>query len=106
MKLLAASILFLSLGAHASNLCQKLDAKPAYLQALTVVATNMQYTMSEICSHERILDIQIDNTKIINKDGQVEPHIWVTLHYNEYSCQYFVRDEDMIVTRKNCYNTF
>ena len=106
MKLLLASLLFLSLGAQASNLCQKLETSPAFLQALNVVATNMQYSMDEICSSERILDLQIQHTSITNKEGQTQPHVWVTLHYNEYSCQYFVRDEDLLVTRKNCYNTW
>lgn len=106
MKLLLASLLFLSLGAQASNLCQKLDSQPAFMKALDVVATNMQYSMEEICASERILDIQITKTNLVSKQGQIEPHVFVTLHYNEYSCQYFVRDEDLIVTRKNCYNTW
>lgn len=42
----------------------------------------------------------------LNEKQGPEPHFWVTLHYNEYSCQYFVRKIDQVVTRKTCYNTW
>lgn len=86
--------------------CQAYLNKPLYVAALKTVARNMQYSLEQLCSLERILAVEVQHTNLIDENQRPIPHTWVTLHYNEYSCQYFVRDADKVVTKKNCYNTF
>lgn len=104
---LAASTLFASAPAQAFGpLCQRYANQPLFTRAIQTVATNMQYTPAQLCSLERILDIQVTHTNLVDENQNPIPHTWVTLHYNEYSCQYFVRDADQVTTKKNCYNTY
>lgn len=87
-------------------LCERYLNNPLEVAAIRTVAKNMQYAPETLCSLERILDIQIVHTNLLDENGRPIPHTWLTLHYNEYSCQYYVRDADKVVTKKNCYNTF
>lgn len=100
----------MTLGTQASaatGFCSRYADNAEYLRAIEIVAEKMMYTSTELCELGRLADIHVDTRGIYNADtDQVERHIWVTLHYNEYSCQYFVRAEDGVITRKNCYNTF
>lgn len=100
----------LMLGAQASaatGFCAKYAGNAEYLRAIEIVAHKMKYTTTELCELGRLADIFVDTRGIYNSEiDEVERHIWVTLHYNEYSCQYFVRAKDGVVTKQNCYNTF
>lgn len=78
----------------------------AYLTALSVVAKNLQYTEDQMCTLPTLSDIHLAKRNFVNAQQEIESHVWVTLHYSEYSCQYFVRESDWVVTRKNCYNTW
>lgn len=86
--------------------CEAYLSKPLYVSALKTVARNMLYTPEQLCSLERIMAVEVQHTNLLDENQRPIPHTWVTLHYNEYSCQYFVRDADKVVTKKNCYNTF
>ena len=86
--------------------CEANLAKADFGPALEVVAKAMGYTTDELCALPHLFDIYIERRTLYNAKNEAEPHVWVTLHYNEYSCQYFVRDADHVVTRKNCYNTW
>jgi len=77
-----------------------------YQSAIGVVATHLNYSKAELCSLARLADIHVTKRSFLNADQMPEMHTWVTLHYNEDSCQYFVRDWDLVITRSNCYNTF
>lgn len=90
------------------RMCDKYANNAPYVKALNIVATNLQYTLDGMCNLSRLSDIYVDrrNWPSAKDPMKMEMHIWVTLHYNEYSCQYFVRESDGVVTRKNCYNTF
>lgn len=111
-RLLAASALLfaVSLTSAKANafgpLCESYRSKPLYVQALKTIAGNLQYSPEQLCSLGRILAVEVKHTNLIDENQRPIPHTWVTLHYNEYSCQYFVRDADQVVTKKNCYNTF
>jgi hypothetical protein len=87
--------------------CTQFRAKPAYLEAIGLLAKRMQYTPEELCQLPRLADIFFSETSLFNKETQEdEPHLWVTFHYFDYSCQYYIRKADRAVTRKNCYNTW
>jgi hypothetical protein len=87
-------------------LCQRYMNNQLDVDAIRTVARNLQYTTEQLCSPSRILDVQVTHTQLPDENQRPIPHTWLTLHYNEYSCQYFVRDSDKVVTKKNCYNTF
>ncbi|RYZ64064.1 MAG: hypothetical protein EOP05_22605 [Proteobacteria bacterium] len=87
-------------------LCERYMNNALEVAAIQTVSRNMQYTPETLCSLERILDVQIVHTNLLDENQRPIPHTWLTLHYNEYSCQYYVRDADKVVTKKNCYNTF
>ncbi|MBX3022634.1 MAG: hypothetical protein KF799_13255 [Bdellovibrionales bacterium] len=111
MKILAVLLVLCATGAAQAETalqksCENYMRKPTDSQAIEVVATAMGYTTTELCQLPHLLDIYVDRRNFLNKKNEIEPHIWVTLHYNEHSCQYFVREADLVVTRKNCYNTW
>lgn len=111
MRILLALILLASTSAFASEIskksCENYSRNSAYAKALDVISTNMKHSSrSELCSLPHLFDVYITDRSFYNIEEQREdPHVWVTLHYSEHSCQYFVRNSDWVVTRKNCYNT-
>ncbi|MBX2989105.1 MAG: hypothetical protein KF802_14540 [Bdellovibrionaceae bacterium] len=86
--------------------CQKYAHKPQYLRTLSVLAKRMQYTETQLCTLPRLADIYITDTVLLNREQQPVPHIWITLHYSENSCQYYFRANDGFLTKSNCYNTW
>lgn len=106
-NILLAVTAFLSANAAIAqtNFCTQHSSKSSYLNAISAVAIAMNYTYEELCSLSTLSDIQIEQTVLLNQENEYENHSWITLHYETYSCQYFVRDQDQFISRKNCYNT-
>lgn len=86
--------------------CARYVQNETYAKALNTVATNMKYTTEQMCAQDYLSDVYLVNHIVYTTDGKEIPHVWVTLHYPEHSCQYFVRNADLVVTAKNCYNTW
>lgn len=90
-----------------SGHCEKYSNQKNYIKAIQVVASYAKYSPVELCELSRLADIYVVDTNIYNPETrQDEDHIWVTLHYNAYSCQYFVRNSDFNITKKDCYDTW
>ncbi len=108
MKTLSLLALLLSGSAFANEMCADSYRNQKDVIALEVVAKAMKYTVDELCSHPRVMDFYFADRIFyrVENNNEPEPHTWVTIHYNEYSCQYFVRDLDLVITSKNCYNTW
>jgi hypothetical protein len=112
MRILLALLFVASTQSFASEFsersCELYSKNEKYAKALDVVAEMVtNSSRSELCSLAHLLDVHVAEKNIFNKENEkTENHVWVTLHYNEYSCQYFVRDTDFVVTQKNCYNTW
>lgn len=109
--LLATALMTLAAGTvqaspFSEQSCAKYSKNIDFTKALTVVATNMKSSVNELCGLERLMDVYIVNRNFYTEQGEPIPHVWVTLHYAEHSCQYFVRNADWVVTQKNCYNTW
>lgn len=103
--LLSLCLLF-SAPAFATDHCARYDANEKYAHALSVLAKSMGYARPELCTLPRLADIYVTTTTLVNERNESIPHVWVTLHYDEYSCQYYVREADFVTTKKNCYNTW
>lgn len=107
MKTLALALSLFSFSAFAQGHgCARYEYKPVFTESLKTVANFLDFSYEELCSHPRVLDVHVTTTKIYNQKQEPIPHVWVTLHYNEYSCQYFVNETNFEVTKSNCYNTF
>ncbi len=101
----AFSLLTATQAFAATGFCAKYEKNAKYLDAIKVLAKNMQYGFEELCNLPRLADIYVTKRSFYNEQNELIPHVWVTLHYMEYSCQYFLRESDLVTTRKNCYNT-
>ena len=91
---------------YAADHCEKYQHLPKRIEAISTVATQLKYSMNDLCNLERIADIYVDDTVKYDERGDEVEIDWVTLHYSEYSCQYFVRKDNRAIFAKNCYNTF
>lgn len=108
MKSFLFSFLLLSQAALASdkNLCTQYQHNLTYTQALETLASRLSYDFLQMCSLPHLLDIYITDTILLDPQQNPIPHTWVTLHYSEHSCQYFLKTDDLSVTKKDCYNTW
>ncbi len=112
MRILLAVLLLASTHSFASEFsersCENYSKDDKYRKALDVVAAMVTNSdRNELCSLPHLMDVHVTSSNIFNLETRrEEPHSWVTLHYSEHSCQYFVRDQDLVVTKKNCYNTW
>ncbi|MEO5970126.1 MAG: hypothetical protein ABIQ95_09380 [Bdellovibrionia bacterium] len=105
--ILAATVLFSASAAMAqNNFCDQYASKGTYLTAIATVASKMNYTFEELCSLPRLMDIQMLDSLRYSEDYELIDHSKITLHYETYSCDYFVRNSDQVVTKKGCYNTW
>lgn len=104
--LLALALLSPSAFATLPDHCAKYSNNEKYVRAISVVARNMGYGPKELCALPRLADIHVTGRTLVNENQELVPHIWVTLHYSEHSCQYFLREADFVTTQKNCYNTW
>lgn len=106
MKALALGLAVLSSSAFANNLCTKYDNRSEYINALTALVTHMDRSLEEVCSSPRILDIEIQPSQIINREGQAVPQFAVYFHYNEESCKYLLNRETLTLTSSRCFPTW
>lgn len=107
MKIFALALTLFSFSAFSqSHGCERYASKPVFVKAIETVANHMNYSLEELCTLPRNMDIHVTTTKLYNEKQEPIPHVWVSVHYDEYSCQYFVNEADFVVTKSNCYNTF
>lgn len=107
MRLMMMTLIMLVSGsAFAYNPCDKYAHNLHLREAIQIVAKHVRYDVDQMCSHPMILDIEAYEENVITKNGDVEGHVRVTLHRNEDSCYYKVRDADGAITSSRCYSTF
>ena len=106
-KLIALGLLCLAFSSHA-HLCTKFEGRED-MELVLELAEKLMYSPAELCQHQRIMDIQPEVRSYYYQDSdEFEDHKVLTLHYNEYSCEYhfnLVREEWMDA-RNYCYNTW
>ena len=79
-------------------------AMPDLLQQL---AAKLGYSYEELCQHPRIMDIYSEVRNLHNREKDTfELHQFITLHYNEYSCEYRFNLVTNSWGAQKCYNTF
>lgn len=106
MKFLIAVLFTLSSAAYGSDLCTRYENNTRYYKAITTVAAYLGYELAFMCQHPSFLDIEVQPSRVITRQGKVEPHVKVQFHKNYESCYYMVRDQDQKITDSRCYNTY
>ena len=96
-----------SIRAYEVNHCAQFDADPEMSRLLYSLSEKLSYSYEELCSEPRIFDIFSERRQVyyLESDSYHE-HMFITLHYNEYSCEY---QFDMVMDQwadQHCYSTF
>lgn len=93
--------------AVAPNHCIQYNHKPEVRKALEALAVKLSYSYDEFCGSTRILDIHQEERLIYNQPkDEYDNHLVITLHYNEYSCEYKYNLVDESWGNQYCYSTF
>jgi hypothetical protein len=91
---------------NAADLCTRYEAKPRYTKALHVVANFMSLEFQDLCSLNDVLDIEVQPSRIVTRDGDIIPHVQVQLHRAYSSCLFMVNDGELSITEHRCYSGF
>lgn len=105
VSLVFVGVLLFSFNSYGLDFCAKYQGSD--LELVSMLAEKLFYTRDKLCSHPRILDIQkeIRSAYYVDVDSY-EDLIVLTLHYNEYSCEYHYNRKRKLWSRQSCYNTF
>ncbi len=106
MKMLIAALLLISSTAFAQDFCSNWRSNPRYDKALNTLATHLEYAPEEMCSLPTLLGIEVQPFRVIDRDGEVIPHVRIYFHRSYESCYFMVRDADQVVTDGRCFSTF
>jgi len=87
-----------------NHLCSKWENRPDYMQAISTVAASYQKSYIELCTTKNILDIEVQPSRIILRDGTIVPHLRVQLHYEYDSCLFMVNKESQEISKQHCYS--
>lgn len=89
------------------NHCEKFSSNPPIMKILESLATKLSYSFNEMCTQSRIADIYQETKQVyIREKDAYHDHIFVTLHYYEYSCEYQFDLVEQRWGKQNCYNTW
>lgn len=105
MKFILALLVSTS-SAFAADLCTRYENNNRYFTAVKTVSQELGLELSNLCNNPKILDIEVQPSRVITRNGDVEPHVRVQFHYNYESCYYMVRDLDQKITSSRCYSGF
>lgn len=105
MKFILVALLTMS-SAFAQDLCARYENNQRYFTAVKTVAAYLGYSMEQLCHHPSFLDIEVQPSRVITRNGNIEPHVKVQFHKNYESCYYKVRDQDQKITESRCYSGF
>ena len=98
-----------SFSAMAVNHCIRYEKNIDKASLIQQLSKRLSYQYNELCTLERIADIQFEERRKFHKDtNEYENHQVVTLHYWEYSCEYHFNLDRKQWNREfdYCYSTF
>ena len=90
--------------ATAANLCSKYENLPRYMKAIETVAIYQNYSLEEFCSLPKVWDVEAQPSRVINRDGEVIPHVRVQQHLEYSSCLFMVNETNYSITSHKCYS--
>lgn len=87
--------------------CEQYSNNKEVIKVLEILSQKLSYTFSEFCENPRIMDIYQTRIDVYMAElDEYHEHISVTLHYNEYSCEYRYNVILNDWGKQQCYNTF
>lgn len=105
--------LIVGLGASVSafagpvDFCARYAKKPVADKLIRSLADKLQYSYEAFCTADRIMDVFQEDKLVYHKEtDSFQPYIFVTIHYNEYSCEYQFNLQQDRWAKQECYNTF
>ncbi len=106
-KYILVAIVLSSSPAFAVNHCKQYEKNAFLTQLLQSLSARLSYTHEEFCNSERIMDIFREERLVYHQeDDQYHPYEFITLHYNEYSCEYQYNIDGQKWASQYCYNTW
>lgn len=90
----------------AADLCTRYENNARYLKGIEVLAEFQNYSRDEFCQLPQVLDLEIQPSRKITREGEVIPHLRIQQHYAESSCLYMISEVDWSVSEKRCYSGF
>ena len=102
--LFSLATLSFSASASANDLCSKYEHNARFMKAVTTVAKFQKYTKEEFCNLENVLDVEVQPSQVIDREGNVIPHVQVQQHKSWGSCLYLVNELDYSMTQAYCYS--
>lgn len=102
MKLLVVFLLMTS-QVFAKDMCSRWT-KERYVKAIEVVAQAEGVTPAELCSMEKLLDVEVQPSQTFTREGKLVPCVRVQLHGEYSSCLYLIKDEDWSILEQRCYS--
>lgn len=107
MKKLIAVLCFGSMHSmYAADLCARYENNVRYSKGIDVLAQFQNYSREEFCQLPRVLDLEIQPSRIITREGEVIPHLRIQQHFAESSCLYMISEIDWSISEKRCYSGF
>lgn len=111
MKALLLSLVLvttsLTVRAFEGNHCKQFDKNAKIADLFRQLAKKLQYDYEEFCNNPRIADLYHEEKLVYHReDDQYHPYEFLTIHYNEYSCQYRYSYDEKAWKNQECYNTF
>lgn len=108
-KLVILFILLMSFQSFAvmPNHCERFSANSTVMQVLESLSHKLSYSFDELCTLGRIADIYQETRSVYIREKDVyQDHLFVTLHYYEYSCEYQFNLVENKWGNQSCYNTW
>jgi hypothetical protein len=102
-KIIVLALITLSATANAANLCSRYENSERYMKAIKFLADYQEYSVSEFCNLPRVWDLEIQPTRIINREGEVIPHVRIQQHMEYDSCLFMINETDYTLTSSKCY---
>jgi len=89
------------------NHCAKFDSNPKVKELIRQLTVKLKYSEAEFCGSTRIMDIDNETRMVYHReDDRYHPYEFITLHYNEYSCEYQYSWDQSLWRDQGCYNTW
>ena len=105
-KFLTASVLFAAttLSAYGADLCSRYYGNARYMKAIETLAAYQEYSVEEFCNLPRVWDLQVAPSRIINRQGEIIPHVQIQQHYEFSSCLFMINETDYSLSSSKCYS--
>lgn len=98
------ALLLCSLPSFAEDLCSRYYQNERYMKGIEFLAQYQGLLKKEFCNLPQVLDLEVQPSRIITREGEVIPHLRIQQHYEYDSCLFMVNETDYSLTSSKCYS--